>query len=148
MFIEVLRTSYKKDLEKLKQEIVAFSNEKLIWKTESGINNSSGNLCLHLVGNLNHFIGALLGNSGYVRNRDQEFSLKDVPRDELIKKIENTIEVVDNTLATLRDEDLEKEFPVALFDRKDTCAFILTHLTTHLSYHLGQINYHRRLLDK
>jgi uncharacterized damage-inducible protein DinB len=148
MFIEALRTSYKKDLEKLKQEIVAFSNEKLIWKTETGINNSSGNLCLHLVGNLNHFIGALLGNSGYVRNRDQEFSLKDVPRDELIKKIEATIEVVDKTLSTLSDDDLRKEFPVALFGGKDTCAFILTHLTTHLSYHLGQINYHRRLLDK
>jgi uncharacterized damage-inducible protein DinB len=148
MFIEVLRTSYKKDLEKLKQEIVAFSNEKLIWKTESGINNSSGNLCLHLVGNLNHFIGALLGNSGYVRNRDQEFSLKDVPREELIRKIQDTIEVVDKALSTLSDEDLQKEFPATLFDRKDTCAFILTHLATHLSYHLGQINYHRRLLDK
>lgn len=147
MITESLQSLYARDLNKLKQEIEFYQNEDSIWKTDKNISNSAGNLCLHLVGNLNHFIGAQLGNSGYIRNRELEFSLKDVPRAELIEKVEETLKVVVSTLDTLSSEDLEKEYPLDALGYKMTTEYFLIHLFGHLSYHLGQINYHRRLLD-
>ena len=102
---------------------------------------------MHLIGNLNAFIGAQLGNTGYVRNRELEFSLKDMPRKELLEKIEATIEVVNQSLEKVTDEQLQAEYPIMVFKDKLSTAMFLTHLATHLTYHLGQINYHRRLLD-
>jgi uncharacterized damage-inducible protein DinB len=119
-----------------------------LWHTEAGIANSAGNLCLHLVGNLNHFIGATLGGTGYVRNREQEFSLKNIPCSHLAVKIDETIVVVSSTLDKLTADTLESEYPLLLADQKFITKYFLLHLTGHLSYHLGQINYHRRLLDK
>src|SRR6185503_13244686 len=101
MILETLRTLFRRDLEKLKKEISLYTNENKIWYTEKRISNSAGNLCLHLVGNLNTYIGAELGNSGYIRNRDLEFSLKDIPQQELIEKVENTIRVVESTLGKM-----------------------------------------------
>ncbi len=77
--IETLSQLFLRDLEKLKTEISSFKDEKKIWEISGEIKNSAGNLCLHLCGNLQHFIGAVLGNSGYIRNRDAEFSRKNVP---------------------------------------------------------------------
>jgi uncharacterized damage-inducible protein DinB len=152
--IETFSKLFLRDLEKLKTEISSFKDEKNIWKIsgdtlQSGgqIKNSSGNLCLHLCGNLQHFIGAVLGNSGYVRNRDAEFSKKDVPLKELVDEIELTMKVVEKTLKNLPEGILEKTYPINVFGYEMTTEFFLTHLTTHLNYHLGQINYHRRLLD-
>ena len=88
MSIETLRKLFKKDLEKLKLEISAYTNEDNIWMVTNGITNSGGNLCLHLTGNLNHFIGNILGQTGYVRQREYEFSAKNIPRTELISSIE------------------------------------------------------------
>ncbi len=147
MLIDVLRTIFKKDLNKLKQEIELYQSEKNLWRIDKSILNSSGNLCLHLVGNLNTYIGATLGQSGYIRNRDQEFSLKDIPQQELIKKIEDTIVVVDRVLSTLKEGDLQKEYPMLVLAEKTSTEYFLVHLAAHLNYHLGQINYHRRLLD-
>jgi len=105
------------------------------------------------VGNLNAFIGAALGDTNYIRHRSLEFSLKDIPRVALIKKINETIVVVDETLdkltaEQLTAEQLTAEFPILVFKQKTSTVYMLVHLTTHLRYHLGQINYHRRLLDK
>ena len=102
---------------------------------------------MHLVGNLNTYIGAEFGKTGYIRNRAIEFSLKDILRAELIQKIEETIAVVDNALNTISEEELKKEYPLLVFENKTSTEFILVHLTTHLAYHLGQINYHRGLLE-
>ena len=124
-----------------------YTSENNIWITDKSISNSAGNLCLHLVGNLNTYIGAVLGNSGYVRNRDLEFSLKNIPRNELLNKIDQTITVVENTLNQLQDEQLATEYPVLVWEEKTSTAYLLIHLATHLGYHLGQVNYHRRLLD-
>ena len=135
------------DLEKLKIEFSSSKDEKTLWKISGDIKNSSGNLCLHLCGNLQHFIGAVLGNSGYVRNRDAEFSRKYVPLKELIDEIELTAKVVQKTLKELKEEELSKTFPINVFGFEMTTEYFLVHLTTHLNYHLGQINYHRRLLD-
>jgi len=147
MLTTILKTLYIRDLTKLRQEISLYNNESIIWATDKSIPNSAGNLCLHLVGNLNTYIGAALGNSGYVRNRDLEFSLKDVPRLELLNKIDQTIIVIESTLSRLPDAQLETEYPILVWEEKTSTAYLLIHLATHLSYHLGQVNYHRRLLD-
>ena len=147
MLIQTIISLFTRDLNRLKQEIAAYQNEQQIWVVDKSIANSAGNLCLHLIGNLNTYIGAEFGKTGYVRNRPLEFSTNYVSRDELIEKIEATILVVDNALAKLTSEELEKEYPQLVFEDKTTTGYLLVHLATHLSYHLGQINYHRRLLD-
>jgi uncharacterized damage-inducible protein DinB len=100
-----------------------------------------------LIGNLNTYIGAGFGKTNYVRNRELEFSLKNISKKELIDKIESTILVVDLSLQNITEEELKNEHPILVFDKRTTLEFLLIHLTTHLTYHLGQINYHRRLLD-
>ncbi|AQW94944.1 DUF1572 domain-containing protein [Elizabethkingia anophelis] len=145
--IETLQILFKRDLLKLKTEIKSYQSEENIWKISQHISNSAGNLCLHLIGNLNHFIGAITGKTGYIRNRESEFSLKDVPRTQLTEMIDNTILVIENTLNNLDEDDLKKEYPLVVFEDKMSTEFFFIHLTAHLSYHLGQINYHRRLLE-
>lgn len=148
MSIDTLIKLFKRDLIKLKEEINLYNAESNLWLTSGEITNSAGNLGLHLVGNLNHFIGASLGNTGYIRQRDLEFSSQDVPRLELIKQIDETIVMVQKTLAKLTSLDLEQEYKHRVFDKPTTTEYFLVHLAMHLAYHLGQINYHRRLLDK
>ena len=147
MLAETLKTLFNRDLDKLKGEIELYQNEKAIWLIEKGIANSAGNLCLHLVGNLNTYIGAVIGKTNYIRHRELEFSLKDIPKTELVNKIEETISVVNESITKLTDDDLKAEYPILVFNEKTSTEYLLVHLTTHLSYHLGQINYHRRLLD-
>ena len=146
MLKEALLEYFERDLILLKNEINLYPTEEDLWKTAGGISNSAGNLCLHLIGNMKHFIGAVLGESGFVRERDKEFSAKNVTRQDLIKEIENTIEIVKISLNKLSDEDLNKDFPVEKRGKIVGTDFMLLHLLTHFNYHLGQINYHRRLL--
>jgi uncharacterized damage-inducible protein DinB len=136
---------YERDLTKLKEEILNYESEEKLWVIGGNIKNSAGNLCLHLIGNLNHFIGTVLGKTAYVRNREAEFSLKDIPKNQLVKNIEDTIEVIKNVLPLLTPEDLTKEYPIQVFGYPMTTEYFLIHLVVHLNYHLGQINYHRRL---
>jgi uncharacterized damage-inducible protein DinB len=147
MITQSLKSLYTRDLNKLKTEIESYQNEEALWKVDKDILNSGGNLCLHLIGNLKHFFGAILANSGYVRNREEEFSLKNIPKSELIQQVEETLNVVISTLDQLSEEDLAKEYPIEPLGYKMTTEYFLIHLFGHLSYHLGQINYHRRLLD-
>ena len=147
MLIEILRSLFNRDLNKLKEEIELFQTESQLWIIDKNISNSAGNLCLHLIGNLNTYIGAALGKTGYIRNRPLEFSAKDVSKGELILKIEETILMVNNTLDILTEADLELIYPQEFLEREEASGFFLVHLSTHLGYHLGQINYHRRLLD-
>ena len=148
MLKEVLIDIYKRDLEKLKSEIEQYASEADIWKTDSGITNSAGNLCLHLIGNLQHFFGAVLGESGYVRDRDSEFSSVGISRTNLLTDIDATVSVVIDTLGRLSDDDLAKTYPIEVFGYPMTTGFFLTHLATHFNYHLGQINYRRRLISE
>ncbi len=146
MLLSTLQEIFFRDINRLKSEMELYQNEADIWRVEKQISNSAGNLCLHLIGNLNAFIGAALGKTNYVRNRALEFSEKGVPRTELLNKIDETIVVVNQSLQQLSEDDLKKDFPVLVFEEKTTTEFFLVHLATHLTYHLGQINYHRRLL--
>ena len=147
MLKESLIEIFKRDLNKLKDEISLYKDERSLWIIENEIRNSAGNLCLHLIGNLNHFIGAVLGNTGYVRNRDNEFSAKNILRTELFKDIDKTIDVVSKSLQNLSKEDFEKDFPAEKHGKTVKTEFMLLHLITHFNYHLGQINYHRRLIN-
>jgi uncharacterized damage-inducible protein DinB len=147
MLVETLRLLFNRDLLRLKSEIDLYKDESKIWIVEKNIANSAGNLCLHLIGNLNTYIGAEFGKTNYVRNRELEFSLKNISKKELIDKIDNTILVVDKSLQSITEEELKNENQILVSDKKETLEFLLIHLTTHLTYHLGQINYHRRLLD-
>jgi hypothetical protein len=145
-FILSLEKLLNRDLQKLKEEINLYPTDDLLWKVEGEIKNSAGNLCLHLCGNLQHFIGAVLGNSGYVRNRDNEFAAKGLSKQELLAEIENTIHAVNPVLKTINPAILIKTYPIQVFEYPITTTLFLIHLTAHLGYHLGQINYHRRLL--
>jgi uncharacterized damage-inducible protein DinB len=147
MILDTVKILFNRDLKRLLNEIELYKNEADIWKVKEQISNSAGNLCLHLVGNLNTYIGKELGGTEYIRNRDLEFSLKDMPRQELILKVKNTIEMINQILDQLDDSFLETEYPILVFDKKTSTEFLLVHLTTHLTYHLGQINYHRRLIE-
>lgn len=146
MLRKVLAEIYERDLDKLKAEIEGYSDEADLWKTADGITNSAGTLCLHLTGNLRHFFGAILGGSGYVRDRDAEFASRNVPRNEMLADIDEAKEIVLGTLAGLTEADLDKPYPVEVFGHPMTTGYFLTHLSTHFNYHLGQLNYHRRIL--
>ena len=146
MITETLISIYQRDLDKLKNEIEHYASDEQFWLISGGIANSGGNLALHLVGNLRHFIGAVLGGSGYVRDRDAEFASKNVSRDELIAAVEETTEVATAAIAKLTVDDLAATYPVDVFGHEMTTEYFLIHLATHFNYHLGQINYHRRLL--
>jgi len=147
MLVQSLKDIFVRDLNALKNEVELYQNEDRLWYIEKRISNSGGNLCLHLVGNLKTFIGLKIGGLAYTRDRPFEFSGKNVPRAELIQSIDETIEVVMKTLDNIKESDLDKEFPLQIFSKKSSIGFMLVHLSTHLKYHLGQINYHRRLLD-
>jgi hypothetical protein len=146
MLKETLIKLYERDLEKLRTEIEGYSDESDLWKTADGISNSAGNLALHLAGNLQHFIGSVLGNSGYVRDRDAEFSSSDVPRSDILNRIEETVTIVRSTLSGFTDEQFNENYPIDVFGEPMTTGYFLVHLTTHFNYHLGQLNYHRRLV--
>lgn len=143
-----LTTLFIRDLNTLKREIDQYEQESFMWKTIEGISNSGGNLCLHLIGNLNHFIGATLGESGYVRDREAEFKDKDVPVHQLQLQINNTIAMIESVLPHLTSAQLEENYPLQVFQQPMKTSLFLMHLLTHLNYHLGQINYHRRLIKK
>ena len=144
---ETLVALFRRDITQLKHELALYSNEANIWKVDGAVLNSAGNLTLHLIGNLNTYIGAEIGKTGYVRNRPLEFSDKNIPRELLFQKIDDTLSVIENAMYSITKSDYQKEYPLLVFDKMTTTEFLLVHLTTHLAYHLGQINYHRRLID-
>ncbi|HQZ83298.1 MAG TPA: DinB family protein [Pyrinomonadaceae bacterium] len=143
---ETLIKIYDRDILKLREEVEKYGDEADLWKKHGDLPNSGGTLALHLCGNLRHFIGAILGKSGYVRDRDAEFAMQNVPRDAILSAIDETREVVTATLAKLAIDDLAKTYPIEALGYPMTTEYFLVHLASHLSYHLGQINYHRRSL--
>ena len=145
MIIKELTELFIRDLQRVKKEISLYQNESDLWVLDKEIYNSAGNLVLHLCGNLNHFIGATLGNSGYLR--EKEFSDKYISLDKLHCNIDETINIVKNCLSNLADSEMNAMFPIDVFKKEMTNRYMLLHLYGHLNYHLGQINYHRRLVD-
>lgn len=148
MLIEFIKSSITINLQKLKTEITSYKTPANIWKVEGNISNSAGNLCLHLLGNINHFICAALRNTGYVRNRDLEFSQKNIPVEVLAAQIDDTVGAVENTFDKMTTGKLDQDYPLVFNNQKLTTQQMLVNIISHLNYHLGQINYQRRLLDK
>jgi uncharacterized damage-inducible protein DinB len=117
-----------------------------VWAIRDNIKNPAGTLVLHLCGNLQHFIGVGLGKSDYKRNREYEFSARNVSRADLYKEIEKTKAAITTALSKVSPDILETEYPLPVFDYPMTVQYFLVHLAAHFSYHMGQVNYHRRLI--
>ncbi|MGN8067461.1 DinB family protein [Mucilaginibacter sp. 22184] len=147
MLNDVLAGFYGRDLRKLIEEVNLFKSEDDLWRIQGTVKNPAGNLVLHLIGGLNHLIGATLAKSGYIRNRDEEFTRKGVKREELTSGLEELILLINRTINNLTPEQMEKEFPI-FFDKPHTSvSYVLIQLLAHLNYHLGQVNYIRRVLE-
>ena len=144
--LEALRRILLRDLATLRREVEAYGRESDLWTCPAGIANSAGTLALHLAGNLRHFIGAQLGGTGYVRDRDAEFNDRNVPRAVLISHIEDAARAVDQTLRTLPEARLAEPYPLEVGGTRPETGLFLQHLATHFAYHLGQVDYHRRLV--
>lgn len=147
MLTEQLANLFERDIAKLKTEISAYRRESNLWITDAAIANSGGNLCLHLMGNLQHFIGHILGGSDYVRNRPEEFGRKNIPVAEICTELDNVLKRIPDTIRSVTQVQLGETYPEKVFQEFMTTEYFLLHLYAHLNYHLGQINYHRRLLD-
>ena len=146
MDIASLRGLLLRDLRALRREIEAYPDDESPWQRLPGLPNAAGNLALHLAGNLRHYIGARLGGSGYVRDREAEFSRRGLPRDVLCREVDDAIAVVDRTLAGLGAAQLDRTFPEPVGGWNLRTGEFLLHLAAHLGYHLGQIDYHRRVV--
>jgi hypothetical protein len=146
MTIDALKRILLRDLDALRREIQAYAREDDLWTVPPGIQNSAGTLARHAAGNLQHFIGAQLGGTGYVRDRDAEFAGRTVPRSELEAGLAQTMRAVRTTLDTLAPERLAEPYPLEVGGVRLSTGMFLVHLATHLAYHLGQVDYHRRLV--
>ena len=144
MLQSTIETVVTRELRAIRREIEAYPDNASLWRAIPGMPNTGGTLALHVAGNIQHFFGALLGKDGYVRNRDAEFARRDVPREELLKGIDAAITSVERTLRGLSDADLAKAYPELIAKRTVATHVFLVHLATHLAYHLGQMDYHRR----
>ncbi len=138
---------YEKNLNKVMEEIDAYRKEEDLWKKAGYIENSAGHLCLHIEGNLKHFIGRLLGDTAYERKRNDEFSCDPVSKKRLLNGLEETKSVIRKTLSEMEQADLQKQYPIDVHGHPMSTNYFLTHLLGHLNYHLGQINYLRRILN-
>ncbi len=148
MLKETFIKIYETDLRKVINEVNLYKNEADLWKLADGISNSGGNLALHLIGNINHFFGAALGGTDYKRERDTEFADKKVSREQIVQGLENAVQVLKDALGNLSDEDFQKEFPENFRDGNPPIVAVVAYMLSHLNYHLGQINYHRRFFSK
>lgn len=146
MLSETIRTILARDLRALAREVDAYPSDDILWRTPPGISNSAGTLVLHVVGNLQHFIGAVLGNTGFIRDRDAEFATRGLTRGELRSRIETAASAVDETLRQVTPQQLEADYPAPVGGRMVGTEQFLVHLVAHLGYHLGQVDYHRRIL--
>jgi hypothetical protein len=145
--IQLYKELFSRYLNQLTEEITSFKNESDIWELKGNINNAPGTLCVHLCGNLQHFIGAVIAKTGYVRQREHEFEVKHVPREELLSQVEVTRQIVEATFESLTDDELDKIYPANHFGENITYSYALTRLVTHFAYHVGQINYYRRAIN-
>ena len=145
MLIESVAALMARELDTLRREISAYPDEASVWRTHADAPNSGGVLARHLCGNLQHFVGAVLGGTGYQRDRDAEFSGPPTARAELLADIVRTKASVAAALARVTPMQLAATYPATLAGRRVETGDLLVHLTAHLAYHLGQVDYHRRI---
>ncbi len=141
-----LAAIFARELATTRMQVEAYSSDADLWRLVPGISNSGGTLALHLAGNLQHFVGAILGGSGYRRNRDAEFGDRDVPRAIVVERIAAAVEAVPPTVMALTAAELDADYPEPVAGVRVNTGDFLIHLSAHLSYHLGQLDYHRRIV--
>jgi hypothetical protein len=141
-----LASLFARDLTKLTQQIETFPNDEALWQTLPGVNNPAGNLALHIEGNLREFVGRQLGELPYKRNRELEFSLKDISRDEICGRLLELSQSIPFVIRGLASEQMEMEYPQVVLEVATSTREFLIHLYGHLNWHLGQVDYLRRIL--
>jgi len=144
MTLATIQLLIRRELGAVRREIEAYPDDDSLWRVVPGMPNTGGTLALHLAGNLQHYFGAILARDGYVRDRDAEFARRNVSRSELLNGIDAALAVVDKTIKRLTDADLAAPYPEPIAKRKVNTGVFLAHLAVHLSYHLGQLDSHRR----
>lgn len=135
-----------RDLRAVAREVSAYPTDAALWQEMPGIANSGGTLALHLAGNVRHFLGAVLGGSAYVRDREREFGARGIARAEVVAELEHAIVEAERVIPAISAATLAAPFPVELAGRRLPTARFLMHLCAHLAYHLGQVDYHRRIV--
>ena len=146
MLVAAVAAILDRDLQALAREVAAYPDERALWETPPGVLNSSGTLALHLTGNIRHFLGAVLGDTGFVRDRPAEFSARDVPRTVILNQIEEARAAVRAAAARAGDEIESRDFPEVVSGLRVATGEYLIHLVSHFAYHLGQVDYHRRMV--
>jgi len=136
----------RRDLRCFIREVEAFPDDATLWQTVPGISNSAGNLALHVAGNLRHFVGTVLGGTGYQRQRDTEFARREGTRAEVAALLEAAATEIEAGLKALTAEALALPYPQVLMGHQPPTGRFLLHLSTHLAFHLGQAGYLRRAL--
>jgi uncharacterized damage-inducible protein DinB len=144
--VSSVRCIFERDLRALRREVEAYPADDLLWRPVPGLTNVAGTLALHIAGNVQHFLGACLGSTGYVRHRDAEFAQREVARATILAELDLATEAVRAGLSSLRDAQLADDFPDIIGGMRFQTGDYLLHLTTHLAYHLGQVDYHRRMV--
>ena len=142
-----LASLFSRDLNRLRKQIDSFHSDDALWQTLPGVINSVGNLALHLEGNLSEFVGRQLGELPYERKRDLEFSSKGLTKDAIKGRVEKLSHTIPGVIAGLSSQQLESDYPEVVFDDPMTTQEFLFHLYGHLNWHLGQIDYLRRMLE-
>jgi hypothetical protein len=135
-----------RELRAVRRSLEAYPDDASVWAERPGLPNAGGTLALHLAGNLRHFIGLHLGGVPYVRDRDAEFARRGVPRAELIAGIDAAMEAVERGMLATTDDRMNAPFPEPIGGRRIATGDFLVHLAVHLAWHLGQLDYHRRIV--
>ena len=147
-FTTELAALYRRDLTRLAQEIAAFPDQPTLWATREGVANAAGHLALHLEGNLREYIGRLLGKIPYQRDRHLEFTSPELPIEEILARVQALPEFIAGVVQNLTQETLDSLYPEVVLGTSITARQFLLHLLGHLNYHLGQIDYLRRILTE
>lgn len=140
-----LTALFRRDLARLVRQLDAIDDARL-WQVVPGVTNSAGNLLLHLNGNLREFVGRQMGGVPYVRDRAREFGARDVPRQEMAAALTELAALVPGVLETMTEARWNETFPENVLGEPLTHRQFVVHLYGHLNYHLGQIDYLRRVL--
>ena len=135
-----------RELDGLVREIEAFPDDATVWNVLPGVTNSAANLSLHVAGGLQHFVGAMLGKTSYVRDRDAEFSRRAGTRAEIIEELQHARRIVETVLLALPETALESTLSHPSLPGPVPTQRFLVHLCAHAGFHLGQVGYLRRML--
>jgi hypothetical protein len=139
--------AFARDIASVKAEVLAYPDDEALWRAVPGLPNSGGTLALHLAGNLRHFIGAGIGRSGYVRDRPAEFATRGTTRADVAAALDAAAREVADALAAAPADLMAVAPPITMPNGALLpMPLAMLHLLTHLAYHLGQMDYHRRMV--